>query len=130
MKQAARHALTYLKMNYKFIKMFRLIFLAFILLSAQNSRAQSNAEIFANKIAEKMKDSLSLTETEQAQLYDINMLLHQQKNIAREQYAENDSLGIYIQRVENTRDSLYELILPSDKFILYQQKKTTLINNN
>jgi hypothetical protein len=109
--------------------MYKFILFTFFLLNSVNSKAQT-AEDFAKRIAEKMKDSLSLTDDEQSRLYDINMLLHQQKVIAREQYEGNDSLGIKIQNIENTRDSLYREVLHEDRFILYKQKKTALINNN
>ena len=110
--------------------MYKSIFFNFILFVSINCKAQSTAQNFAGKVAEKMKDSLSLTETEQEQIYNINMQLHDQKTLVRTQYEGNVSLGIKIQRIENTRDSLYRTILKEDKFILYQQKKTALINNN
>jgi hypothetical protein len=93
-------------------------------------KAQTPAEQLAVKIAQKMKDSLSLTELQKSQLYEINIQLNNSKSAARQQYTGSDSLGIKIQKIENTRDSLYSQILTEPQFLLYRQKKRNLVNNN
>lgn len=95
---------------------------------AQN---QNPAMEIANKQAKRMQDTLGLPNTVKQQLYQINMDLHNRKLMVRQQYS-NDSvqLGQQIQRVENTRDSLYRNILAEDKYLLYLQKKRSLLNNN
>jgi len=92
---------------------------------------QSPAEEIADKIAKKMKDSLQLTTAVQSQLYNVNLQLHGQKMAVRQQYAaSSDTLTMMIQRVENTRDSLYRAVLQDeDKYLLYKQKKRNLISN-
>jgi len=54
------------------------------------------------------------------------MQLHQQKMVMRQLHQGSDSLNYYVQRVENTRDSLYHTILTDDKYFLYKQKKEHL----
>jgi len=96
-----------------------------------NVKAQNTvATQLAEKIAQKMKDSLLLSESQKEQLYTINLQLSDRKSAVRQQYATSDSLGIKIQLVEKTRDSLYKAVLTEQQFILYRQKKKNLVNNN
>jgi hypothetical protein len=95
---------------------------------AQDQQQSPVSEQIAHKIANKMKDSLGLSDQQCKGIFNINMQLHQQKHDARQQDPGNPSLGSYLQRIENTRDSLYKAILPDDKFILYKQKKRYLIS--
>lgn len=88
------------------------------------------AQEVANKIAQKMKDSLNLTDTQKNQLYEANISLYQQKFSVRQQYSNMDSLRIKTQRIENTRDSLYSNILPVSKYQQYLQRKQQLISIN
>jgi hypothetical protein len=111
-------------MKKSFIAMFFVMTAGFV--HAQNTAAEQLAE----NIARKMKDSLSLTEQEKNHVYGINLLLSNQKTAVRQQYSAPDSLRYHLQRVENSRDSLYREILNEEKFLLYRQKKRNLINNN
>lgn len=106
------------------------LLIATIILSVSICKGQSPAETLSNKIANKMRDTLSLADSQRIQIYNINMQLHNQKMDIRQQYFGSDSLSSKIQSVENTRDSLYHMILADDKFILYRQKKVNLVNNN
>lgn len=87
------------------------------------------AEKVANTIAKKMADSLSLTDGQRQGIYNLNMQLHSQKMEVRNHYAAYDSLRIYMQRIENTRDSLYHTVLNETQYQLYLQKKTNIVNN-
>jgi hypothetical protein len=93
-------------------------------------KAQSPAEKLAGWIAQKMTDTLSLTAAQKNQIYTINMQLHNQKMAARQQHPQPDSMRIYIQKIENSRDALYHGVLADDKYTLYLQKKTRLVTNN
>lgn len=94
---------------------------------AQDSTAGS---ALAARLADRMKDSLLLADQERTNIYAANMWLHEQKQLARSQYQAVDSIRVAVQRVENKRDSLYQLVLPPAKYELYIQRKTVLINNN
>src|SRR4030095_12646091 len=85
----------------------------------KNSHAQTPAEDLANKIAGKMQDSLSLTPLQKSQIYSTNMQLHSRKMDVRQQYSDSDLVRSKIQQIENTRDSLYHIILTNDQYILY-----------
>jgi broad specificity polyphosphatase/5'/3'-nucleotidase SurE len=103
----------------------------FILLSVTKTNGQTTTAIqLADKIAQKMKDTLSLNQQKKTQIYNINLQLHDWKTQARQQYANSDSLGRMIQRVENKRDSLYRNVLTTNQYNLYLQKKRNLVNNN
>lgn len=95
-----------------------------------SASSQTTAESIAAKIAQKMKDSLSLSETQKSQLYSINMEITTQKAAMRQQYAGSDLLAVKIQQEENKRDSLYRPVLTEQQYLLYRQKKRYLINNN
>lgn len=110
-------------------KLFFLLLLGFTFLGVN---AQSNpAEQVAHKIADKMRDTLVLTDAQRGQLYGINMRLHQQKMQARQQHGnDQDVVGKALQQVENTRDSLYKEVLTEQQYVLYQQKKRNLVSIN
>jgi hypothetical protein len=118
-------------MRYKII----ILILAFIVIQ-NRAKAQTNnggnttpGVIVAHRIAKKMKDTLDLTGNQRNQIYTININLHQQKIIARNQHPGNDSLTtVAVQAVENKRDSLYQGVLPLIKYNLYRQKKRNLLN--
>ncbi len=57
----------------------KILIICSLLFVAISVSAQSPAEQLAGKIAQKMKDSLSLTEPQKEQIYSINMQLHNQK---------------------------------------------------
>jgi ribonuclease HII len=88
------------------------------------------AVAMADKIALKMKDSLNLTDHQKGQLFQINMQLHESKAAIYQQYTHGDSLRIHLQRIENSRDSLYRAVLNEEKYRLYRQRKQNLISNN
>jgi len=110
-----------------------LVIFALVLLTGYNTVGQVNsgnsvAENLAKKIADRMKDTLALTEQQRNSIFEINMQIHNQKMEKRKQYANDPLMGNQLQRVENTRDSLYRAVLPEDKFILYRKKKPSMMN--
>ena len=110
-------------------KFMKYIILIVLLLSLDVGYSQQTNAV-STKIADKMKDSLMLTASQRQQIYSVNVQLHEQKMVIRSQYIGVDSLRIMIQRVENQRDSLYQQILPTEKYLLYKEKKKNLVNNN
>lgn len=110
-----------------------LVIFALVLVTGYNAVGQVNngnsvAENLAKKIADKMKDTLALTEQQRNSIFEINMQIHNRKMEKRKQYANDPLMGNQLQRVENTRDSLYRNVLPEDKFILYKKKKPNMMN--
>jgi hypothetical protein len=102
-----------------------------MLLIGVASKAQSDvAARISEKIAQRMKDSLSLSEQQKDSIYSLNILLSNRKAEFRKQYTDIDSLQIHFQRVERLRDSLYKTILGDEKYLLYKTKKRYLISNN
>lgn len=111
----------------------RSIFLiaTFIILGYQSRSQQTDVVTsVANKIADRIKDSLSLTTEQRNGIYQANLWIHQQKQGVRTQYSSTDSVRIHIQRIENKRDSVYYLVLPMEKYEAYLIRKIELIRND
>ena len=108
-------------------KIFLILFASGIGASAN---AQSNHEQLAFHIAQKMKDSLSLTSQQKDSIYIVNMQITNWKIAVRQQHTNPDSIRIYMQVMESRRDSLYHPFLSEEKYQLYLEKKRNLISNN
>src|SRR5215212_6707309 len=100
----------------------KVFFLLAIALWSLSGFAQTNAqaEELSRKIAKKMKDSLDLTADQQQAIFQVNMQLFNQKQAARQQYTNADSLRNALQRIENSRDSLYSTLMPIEKYLIYR----------
>lgn len=103
--------------------------IATLLMVISNANAQSMDDQISEKIAQKMKDSLFLTETQKSWLEKINFQLHAKKMEIWQQYTETDSIQKYLQITENMRDTLYNEVLKKEQYIFYIQKKKQLISN-
>lgn len=115
------------------MKMQVFILLTVALLGHAALQAQSSpAETLAGRIADRMRDSLSLSAGQRSAIYTANMQLHERKmNIRRDHASAPAEWTALMQRVENTRDSIYQTILQNEeKFQLYKMKKKELVNNN
>jgi len=110
-----------------------MLLVLFILCISQRIQAQTSqtAEQLSYHIAQKITDTLRLHDTIRVKLFNINMQIHSNKMIARKQYNNQpDSIGFHLQKIEKTRDSLYEMVIPSDLFLTYKQKKRMLVTSN
>lgn len=108
-----------------------LIVTIFFLLIAVISKAQSAAAMqVAEKIAQRMKDSLLLTDQQKDSIYSLNILLSNKKAQLRRQYTNMDSLEHHFQLVESSRDSLYRIVLGEEKYQLYKTRKRNLVKSN
>lgn len=101
-----------------------------IVVSCFKTLAQvSPGEQIAIKVAQKMKDTLGLSDEQRQRVYDVNMQLHQNNLAVWKQHSALDSVRFYLQRIEMTRDSLYKPILTADQLLVYRQKKGYLIGS-
>jgi hypothetical protein len=110
-----------------------IIFTALIFGAMLSGQAQqtTSGEQLADRLAQRLKDSLQLTQSQKDQLYAVNMQLLYQKKGVWQQHQHNDSLiQVNLQRVENTRDTLYHPILTPEQYQLYRSKKRYLMRNN
>ncbi|HSU28158.1 MAG TPA: hypothetical protein VLJ68_07240 [Chitinophagaceae bacterium] len=113
------------------MKKIRILIIGVVMLLPGVVYSQDSTAIrLADHIAGKMKDSLSLTNDQRNQVYNINMYIHNQKTSARQLYANPDTLRYRMQRIENERDSLYRGVIPDSTFLIYRQKKRFLISAN
>jgi pyruvate formate-lyase activating enzyme-like uncharacterized protein len=106
------------------------IVLSFLLYAAITSAQPPMAIQLAQHIAQKMKDTLGLTQSQWSLIYDANIRLHNEKMYVRQHNTDIDSIRIKTQSVEGTRDTLYHSILPAPKYVLYLQKKRNLVTAN
>ena len=104
--------------------------LVLLLISSMAFAQQTPGEAFAEKVAVRMKDSLQLSVQQKDQIYHVNLLLHAAMMSKWQQYTAIDSVRKHVQRIENTRDSLYRPVLSQEQYALYLSKKKNLLNNN
>lgn len=90
----------------------------------------TNAMTVANKIADKMKDSLGLTQQKRQRIFVVNIQLMNQKARERKQSLNREAIRMSLQNIENKRDSLYKPFLNPVQFATYLQKKKNLVGNN
>ena len=95
-------------------------------LFAQTDPASHLALRFADRVA----DSLALSNPKRDSLYIINMELHSRKMEVRAGVSNLDTLQLRIQRIENNRDSLYRIVLGEQKYIEYLHRKRVLLSAN
>jgi hypothetical protein len=112
------------------LKISTIFFCCFLYTNVARAQNDSVASQLSNHIAQKMKDTLGLSVQKQDQIYSINMNLHAQKSAIRQQYSHQDSIRVKIQRIENTRDSLYHTVISDSLYLIYRQKKPKLVTKN
>jgi hypothetical protein len=90
-----------------------------------------NSNQLAEKIAVKMKDSLSLSTTQYLKIIEANKIIHNSKMTMRKQYTGQDSiLQVMIQKEEDKRDELYKAVLDDKQYFMYLQKKKFFLRIN
>src|SRR5882724_535162 len=115
------------------ITVFLSVPMFFISLSClSQSDVSSPSERLAAKQADRLRDSLGLTDNQRQKVYDANISLHNSKSAAWTRYAnDRGRLQTELQTIENRRDSLYGIIFGSgDKFLLYKSKKGNIIKSD
>lgn len=100
-----------------------------LLLKAQQAQETPEAQV-AHKIANKMADSLGLTNQQRAKVFTINMELSKKKKEARKKSTDRTTVGQELQQIEGTRNAMYKSVLTTKQYNLYLQKKRNLVNNN
>lgn len=95
--------------------------------SAQSSDYSTQ---LSKRIADKLKDSLTLTAMQRDSIYAINQDIANQKKSIRKVVFSTDSLKQSFQRLEHQRDNMYLNVLGQEKYLLYKSKKAALLNNN
>jgi hypothetical protein len=102
-----------------------------LLFVAGGSYAQiSPTDSLANLLAQRMKDSLGLTNDQTSQVYNLNTTLSSREANLRKQFTGSRSLPSYLKLLGEQRDSLYKNALPNDKYQLYILKKQNIIPGN
>src|SRR5436190_1070767 len=91
----------------------------------QTSTPQSEA----TEVSQRMKDSLSLTEGQRVQIETATVEIQASKATLRENY-NGRALELYLLMAEDNRDSVYKTLLPADKYVLFKQKKPTILGSN
>ena len=110
--------------------MFKLTMIIFFLsLGVTQSFCQTGGSgtAFAEKVANRMRDSLSLSSIQRDSIYAINLRLMQESQAARAKNLPPDELQAELQLIERSRDKLYKAVLGQDKFLLYKPRKYALV---
>lgn len=95
-----------------------------------NNVYEANADLVSSTLARKMTDSLQLSTQQYNELVKINRQLHDKKHALILSGLHRDSVSLLIQKVENSRDSLYQLVITKQQFDWYKGKKKRLIKND
>jgi hypothetical protein len=115
--------------------MYKILMILFLLTtffkaSFSQSNGQDPATRLANRIADKMRDSLSLSQKQRNDIFVITTQLQDRKKAAMTSGQDRNNIGLALQQIENTRDSLYATVLSAAQIQIYNQKKRNLIRNN
>jgi hypothetical protein len=111
--------------NYSYMKIvLTLLFLTAPFVLA----AQSNQEKSSLFLADKLRDSLLLSAKQHQELYTVNLIIEEEKKNIRSLYDDPYQLRKKVQNIENKRDSLYQEVFNAEQFILYKNRKSTLLN--
>jgi hypothetical protein len=111
-------------------KIFGFTILLFAVFTACAQQQETPEAQVAHKIANKMADSLGLTNQQRANLFAINMELSKKKKEARKKSTDRAIVGQELQKIEGTRNGMYKTVLTQEQYSLYLQKKRNLVNNN
>jgi hypothetical protein len=110
--------------------MKKIIVFAILVSLAPHLKSQEDntpAAQVAHHIANKMADTLELTNQQRAKIFVINMDLHKQKTTARGRSQDRNEVGRDLQKIEGSRDSMYKAVLTEAQYLLYIQKKRNLV---
>ena len=108
--------------------MYKIITVVLIFFAAFRTSAQSTRDI-SRHVADKMKDSLNLSQVQRDSILSKNQQLQAMK-IAARQNASAETMQAQLQNIEKMRDSLYRPVLTQYQFELYKEKKRALISAN
>jgi hypothetical protein len=75
-----------------------------------------------------MSDSLKVSVGQEKKIYQVNILLSNQKDSVRKMNLDPVQLQRRIQAVENTRDSMYRDVLNTGQYEKYRRLKASLIS--
>ncbi|PZR28926.1 MAG: hypothetical protein DI535_04200 [Citrobacter freundii] len=94
--------------------------------------SQTNEPVipFAEKVANRMRDSLSLSSIQRDSVYAINVRLMQESQDTRAKNLPPVELQTELQLIEGSRDRLYRQVLGQEKFLLYKPRKFALVFAN
>lgn len=108
-------------------KMRLLVFIGITSFLNLSVNAQST---IPERITTRMKDTLSLTESQVPNIFSINQRIFTEKGALRAKYTGTDSFMIVMQKAEAKRDSLFLPILTEKQLMLYNEKRARLVNAN
>ena len=107
------------------------LLLGFMLIWRLGGLAQTQNGIdLATRIATKMQDSLGLSDSVEQQVYTITLGINRWKVHVINRYQQADSLYLWMNKIETVRDSLYQNVLTNSQYLLYRQRKRSLVLNN
>jgi hypothetical protein len=94
------------------------------------SFSQTNQEKISKYLVSILRDSLNLSDNQVQNIYKMNLTLEEQKNNVRSMEDLIDNKRKKVQKIENSRDSLYATVLNPIQFEAYKNRKSSLLNVN
>ena len=83
----------------------------------------------SHRITQKLADSLQISPDQRRQIHLANLWIDSSK-VSVIRYHSRDSLNIYMNRLERSRDSLFQHILTDKQFVRYGAHKRQWVLNN
>lgn len=110
--------------------MLRAILVILFFVSGTNlvfSQSGPSGSAFAEKVANRLRDSLGLSSVQRDSIYAINVRLLERSQAVRARNLSQGETQVALQLIENSRDSLYKRVIGTEKFLLYKPKKIALV---
>jgi hypothetical protein len=107
-----------------------ILFLGIFKYSYSQENTPSHAELFAERIAQRMVDSVGVNAEARKKILEVNTKINKQKAEVWASYkGDMPSIQRHLQEIENSRDLLYRNILTESEFKIYRQRKKNIISN-
>jgi hypothetical protein len=109
------------------------LYLFLFLILGYNTNAQVSDSLInerSKRMSKMMFDSLQLNDDEYGKIQSINYNILKTKATLMQSEGDRIMIQKDIQRVENGRDSLYQKVLPIEKFNTYRRLKEYFLSNS
>lgn len=95
---------------------------------AREAKSDSIRQLRSKAIADLMADSLTLSQSQRADILNINAGIEQQKSLLFKTDTSRANIGRELQHIEQQRDKMYQSVLTENQFAIYKRSKSSIIN--
>lgn len=107
-----------------------IISVSVLLATTFQAKSQDIDSVVAKTFANKLRDSLALTQSQTDSIYQISKALRIEKRDVWAQYKNSKDLNQRMLQEDEKRDSLFRNVLGDEKFTLYFQKRRQFLLAN